>query len=209
MQSKASTVEQYLSELPAERREAIATIRAVILRNIDPLVREGMQYGMIGYAIPHSIYPSGYHCDPRQPLPFAGLASQKQHMSLYVMMTYGQSNEEGWLRDRWAATGKRLDMGKCCIRFRRLEDVPLDVVAEIFQRVRAREYIASYERTLADLDSARAARKAAKSKAPAKPGAKKPATKKTAKKATKKTSKKTGARAKMSKKTAKRARAAR
>ncbi|MCA9287836.1 MAG: hypothetical protein KDA05_04580, partial [Phycisphaerales bacterium] len=116
MQSKAATVEQYLAELPPERRESIKIVRDVIRRNIDKKAKEQMQYGMIGWAIPHSVFPRGYHCDPKQPLPFAGLASQKNHMSMYVMMTYGNGPEEAWLRDRWAAAGKKLDMGKCCIR---------------------------------------------------------------------------------------------
>lgn len=162
MQSKAATVEQYLAELPPERRESIKIVRDVIRRNIDKKAKEQMQYGMIGWAIPHSIFPKGYHCDPKQPLPFAGLASQKNHMSMYVMMTYGNGAEEAWLRDRWAAAGKKLDMGKCCIRFRRLEDLPLDVVAEMFRRISADDYIAYYERMLAEMDAAKAARKAAK-----------------------------------------------
>ena len=162
MQSRAATVEQYLAELPPERRESIKVVRDVIRRNIDKKAKEQMQYGMIGWAIPHSIFPKGYHCDPKQPLPFAGLASQKNHMSMYVSMTYGNAGEEAWLRDRWAAAGKKLDMGKCCIRFKRLEDLPLEVVAELFRRISVDDYIAYYERMLEEMDAAKAARKAAK-----------------------------------------------
>ncbi|MCB9846387.1 MAG: DUF1801 domain-containing protein [Phycisphaeraceae bacterium] len=143
MQSKAKTVSQYLAELPEDRRAAISAVRKVILANLDEDFEEGMQYGMIGYYIPHRVYPAGYHCDPRQPVPFGGLASQKNYMSLYLMAAYGK--EEDWLRDAWAKSGKKLDMGKCCVRFKRLEDVPLDVVAEAIRRVPARAYLDHYE----------------------------------------------------------------
>ena len=92
MQSKATTVEQYLAELPEDRRKAIEAVRQVVLKNLDKDYEEGMQYGMIGYYVPHRVYPAGYHCDPKQPLPFAGLASQKNHMALYLMCVYGDSD---------------------------------------------------------------------------------------------------------------------
>ena len=98
MQSKATTVEQYLSELPEDRRKAIEAVRQVILENLDKDYEEGMQYGMIGYYVPHRVYPAGYHCDPKQPLPFAGLASQKNHMALYLMCVYGESDHAQWFR---------------------------------------------------------------------------------------------------------------
>lgn len=145
MQSKAATVRKYLAELPPDRREAISAVREVILRNLDKDIEEGMHYGMIGYAVPHRVYPAGYHCNPAQPLPFAGLASQKNHMSIYLMSVYAVPAEERWLRDRWTAAGKKLDMGKCCIRFKRLEDVPLDVLGEAIARVSAKKHIAVYE----------------------------------------------------------------
>jgi len=145
VQSKASSVTAYLSELPADRREAISAVREVILKNLDKDFEEGMQYGMIGYYVPHRVYPAGYHCDPRRPLPFAGLASQKNHMSFYLMSVYGSSVEEKWLREQFAKAGKKLDMGKGCIRFRKLEDLPLDVIGEAIRRVSAKAYIAYYE----------------------------------------------------------------
>ena len=92
MRSEATTVEQYLAELPPDRREAITAIRAVILKNLPRGYEEGMGYGMIGYFVPHVVYPAGYHCDPRQPLPFASLASQKNHMALYLMCAYGDAD---------------------------------------------------------------------------------------------------------------------
>lgn len=179
MQSKALTVAQYMDELPADRRVALTAVRNVILKNLDKDYQEGMQYGMIGYYVPHSIYPAGYHCDPRQPLPFAGLASQKNHMSLYMMSAYGE--EDSWLREQFAKAGKKLDMGKCCIRFKKLDDLPLNVIAEAFRRVPASAYIAHYESAILSLNR-KASSKAAK---PAVGKAKK-TTRKTAKSAPKK-----------------------
>lgn len=143
MQSKAPTVEAYLESLPEDRRLALEAVRKVIRKNLDKNYREGMQYGMIGYYVPHSYYPDGYHCDSKQPLPFAGLASQKNHMSLYIMSNYG--DEEEWFRKKWMKTGKKLDMGKCCVRFKKLEDVPLEVIGEAFKRMPADKYIKYYE----------------------------------------------------------------
>ncbi|HYE03661.1 MAG TPA: DUF1801 domain-containing protein, partial [Phycisphaerales bacterium] len=117
MQSRATTVEAYLASLPPERRAALQAVRRVILDNLDRDFEEGMQYGMIGYYVPHRVFPPGYHCDPKQPLPFAGLASQKNYMSVYLMGLYGAPEEESWFRRAWAASGKKLDMGKSCIRF--------------------------------------------------------------------------------------------
>jgi hypothetical protein len=141
MQSKATTVEQYLAQLPEDRRQAIQAVRKVILKNLDKDYEEGMQYGMIGYYVPHRVYPAGYHCDPKQPLPFAGLASQKNYMSLYLMCIYGSSDHLDWFKRSWAKTGRKLDMGKSCIRFKKLEDVALDVVGEAIKRVPAKKYV--------------------------------------------------------------------
>jgi len=148
MQSKATTVEQYLSGLPEDRRKALEAVRQVILKNLDKDYEEGIQYGMIGYYVPHRVYAPGYHCDPKQPLPFAGLASQKNYMSLYLMCVYGDSNHAKWFREAWAKTGKKLDMGKSCVRFKKLEDLPLDVIGEAIKRVPARKYIEHCESAL-------------------------------------------------------------
>ena len=145
MQSKATTVKQYLAELPVDRRAAIETVRQIILNNLDRAYEEGMQYGMIGYYVPHSIYPSGYHCDPRQPLPFACLASQKNYMSLYLGCVYGEHEIARWFVQTWAKTGKKLDMGKSCVRFRKVEDLALDVIGEAIRRMPAKTFIAYYE----------------------------------------------------------------
>jgi len=141
MQSKATTVKQYLAGLPEERRQAIQAVREVILKNLDKDFEEGMQYGMIGYYVPHRVYPAGYHCNPKHPLPFAALASQKNYMSLYLMSIYGSPDQLHWFQKSWAKSGKKLDMGKSCVRFKKLADLPLDVVGEAIKRVSARKYV--------------------------------------------------------------------
>lgn len=150
MQSKAQTVKDYLAELPLDRREAIQAVRKVILKNLDKGYKEGMQYGMIGYFVPHEVYSPGYHCDPKQPLPFAGLASQKNHMSVYLMCLYENSKREVWFRKEWAKTGKKLDMGKACIRFKKVEDLPLEVLGQAIARVPVKDFIAFYESAIKD-----------------------------------------------------------
>jgi hypothetical protein len=189
MQSKATTVDQYLASLPEDRRTAISAVREVILENLDKNYEEGMQYGMIGYYVPHKVYPAGYHCDPKQPLPFASLASQKSHMAIYLMCIYGQPEHEKWFREAWAKTGKKLDMGKSCVRFKKLEDLPLDVIGEAIRRAPVKAYIEHYESVVRPPDKKKApaaakSKPAAKKKtsaAKSKPAAKpKPAAKKRA-----------------------------
>lgn len=145
MQSKAKTVKQYLAELPADRREAIQAVRAVILKNLPKGYKEGMMYGAIGYYVPHSIYPPGYHCDPKIPLPFAGMASQKNYMTLLLMCVYSEPAYEAWFRKAWAQAGKKLDMGKSCVRFKKADDVPLKVIGEAVKRVPVKKFIEHYE----------------------------------------------------------------
>jgi hypothetical protein len=145
MQSKATTVRQYLTELPPEKRAVVQAVREVVLASLDPLYEEGMQYGMIGYYVPHRVYPPGYQCDPKQPLPFVCLASQKNYFSLYLGCVYGTRDGEAWFQKEWAKSGKKLDMGKSCLRFQKLEDLALDVVAEAVRRVPTLEYIRQYE----------------------------------------------------------------
>ncbi len=148
MQSKASSVAQYLAQLPPDRRAAIEAVRKVFAANMDKDIREGMEYGMIGYAIPHEVYPPGYHCKPEEPLPYAGLASQANHLSLYMMALYGHQPTRTWFEAAWKKTGKKLDMGKACIRFKTVDDLPLDVLAEAIRRVPAKAYIEHYEAML-------------------------------------------------------------
>lgn len=204
MQSKATTVAAYLAALPPDRRAALEAVRAAIRKNLDADIEEGMQYGMIGYYVPHEVFAPGYHCDPKQPLPYAGLASQKGHMSLYMMGLYiGEGSETSeivrWFQDAWAKTGRKLDMGKACVRFKKIEDVPLEVVGEAIRRVPAKLYIARYLTLLGDRapkPAAKAAQKSgAKSKATsgAKSTTKSPAKPKTAAKSATKSAAKTGA----------------
>ncbi len=145
MMSKAKTVKQYLAELSPDRRQAIQAVREVILNNLDKDYEEGMQYGMISYFVPHRVYPAGYHCDPKQPLPFTCLASQKNYMSLYMMCVYGSHEHAKWFQAELAKTGKKLDMGKSCIRFKKLDDLPLELIGKAIARVPARTFIAFYE----------------------------------------------------------------
>jgi hypothetical protein len=155
MQSKATTVEEYLASLPPDRRATIEALRNVILKNLDAGYEEGMSYGMIGYYVPHRIYPPGYHANPSAPLPFAGIASQKNYISLYLMGLYcgcveGTQDTElvRWFKDAWANSGKKLNMGKSCIRFKKLEDVPLEVLGEAIRRVPAKTYVEVYKKAL-------------------------------------------------------------
>jgi Domain of unknown function (DU1801) len=164
MQSPASTVAEYVNSLPPDRKDAINAVRKVILANMDPLLEEGMTYGMIGYYVPHRHYPAGYHCDPKMPLPYAGLASQKGHMSLYTMSVYGHMPTLEWFQKAWAKTGKKLDMGKSCIRFKKVEDLALDVIAATIKKTTAAKYIEHYLASIRTMNKKAAAKPAAKPK---------------------------------------------
>jgi hypothetical protein len=168
---KISTVSEHI---------AISAVRKVILKNIDSDIEEGMQYGMIGYYVPHSVFPAGYHCDPRQPLPYVNLGSQKNHMAIYMMGLYASSPLRDWFESAWIAAGKKLDIGKSCIRFKKVDDLAMDVLAEALRRVSVKNYIKVYEEAL---EGSAGRRQSAKSKRPA---VKKTASTKVAKKAVKK-----------------------
>ena len=148
MQSKSKSVKEYLAELPPERRAAIQTVREVILKNLPKGYEEVMQYGMIGYVVPHRIYPAGYHCDPKLPLPFAALASQKNHMAVYFIHIYLHKEAESWFRQTYKASGKKLNMGKSCVRFEKLEDLPLEVIGKAVAKVPVKNYIELYEKAI-------------------------------------------------------------
>jgi uncharacterized protein YdhG (YjbR/CyaY superfamily) len=164
MQSEAATVQQYLAELPADRRAAVEAVRKVVLANMDPALEEGMQYGMISWYVPFSVFPQGYHANTKRPLPYACLASQKNHLSLYLMSVYSDGTaDEQWFRKAWAQSGKKLDMGKSCIRFKRAEDLALDVIADAFRRVSARDHIATYS-TIDPRNRKKAVKRVAKKK---------------------------------------------
>ncbi len=141
-QSAAQTVEEYLNELPADRREAITATRNVILEHLPEGYDETMQYGMISYVIPLERYPVTYN---RLPLAYASLASQKNYMSLYLMNVYGDTETERWFTERYKASGRKLNMGKSCVRFKTLEDLPLELVGEVIARTTVVDFIKRYE----------------------------------------------------------------
>lgn len=186
MTSKAATVAEYISQLPQDRRDAVEKLRSVFRKNLDKGFEEGMQYGMIGYYVPHRLYPAGYHCDPKQPLPFAGIASQKNYLSIYIACLYGSADHLRRFQEEWAKTGKKLDMGKACIRFKRIEDAPLDVIGRAIARVPMKAFIAYYESAIRDMGKQRkkseTGTKASPARTPTKSGARKPATRKAASK---------------------------
>ena len=153
MQSKATNVDEYVASLPEDRREAIGALRAVILKNLPKGYEEGMQWGMIGYYVPHSLYPAGYHCQPEEPLPVASLASQKNHMAFYGLGLYINEAQARWFVEEWKKAGKKLDMGKSCVRFKTLDDVAVDVIGRAIKRLPVEQYIEQYERQLTTNDS--------------------------------------------------------
>ncbi len=142
VQSKAATVEEYLEELPEERRAVVSAVRDVVLANLPEGYEETMRWGMISYEIPLSRYPVTYN---GQPLAFAAIAAQKRHYALYLMSCYQQSEDEAFLRREFETAGKKLDMGKSCVRFGKLEDLPLDVIGEIVARTPPETMIETYE----------------------------------------------------------------
>ncbi len=149
MHSKATTPARYVAALPADRRDAVRKLRATLRKHLPRGFEETMAYGMLAYVVPHRLFPAGYHCDPSQPLPFVSLASQKQYVSLYHMGLYG-GPLLAWLRAEWPRhTAARLDLGKCCLRLRRLDQIPYRLIGELAARVTPAEWIETYRRALA------------------------------------------------------------
>ena len=147
MQSKATTVEQYLAELPEDRKAAMLKLRNAIKENLPQGFEEVISYGMLGYVVPHSIYPSGYHCNPKLPLPFINLASQKNFIALYHMGIYANKNLESWFVSEYPKHVKtKLDMGKSCIRFKKMDDIPFDFIGELAAKVSVEDWISNYEK---------------------------------------------------------------
>lgn len=146
MQSKAITVQQYLDELPEDRKEPIQKLRQQILDNLPEGMEEVMNYGMLGYVVPHSVYPEGYHCTPELPLPFMSLASQKNFVAVYSMTIYAKKDILEWFTSAYAKQCKyKLDMGKSCIRFKRMNDIPYDLIGELTAKLTTEEWIKLYE----------------------------------------------------------------
>lgn len=148
MQSKAVSVSDYLDELPEERKIGFNKLRNVVLENLPKGYEEGMGYGMMGYSVPHSIYPKGYHCDPKMPLPFAGMASQKNFIAFYHMGIYANPDLLSWFTSEFPKhSKKKLDMGKSCIRFKKPEDIPFELIGELMRKLTVQEWIELYETT--------------------------------------------------------------
>lgn len=142
MKSDLSTIEEYLASLPEDRRTVVSAVREVILRHLPEGYSECMQFGMIGYAIPLSRYPKTYN---GQPLSYVALASQKNYISLYLMGVYCDQQTADWFRNQYLTRGMKLNMGKSCVRFKRLEELPLDLVGEAVALLTVDEYIERYE----------------------------------------------------------------
>ncbi len=146
MHSDATTVEEYLADLPADRREALTAIRDTINANLDDGFAEGMEYGMVTWGVPLERYPTTYN---GKPLGVVSLASQKNHMALYLMCLYADDGLEEWFRQQYVDRGMKLDLGKSCVRFKSLDEVPLDVLAELLRRITPEQHIARYEESRA------------------------------------------------------------
>lgn len=149
MQSKATTVDQYMEELPPDRKMPMVNLRKVIKKNLPKGFKEVMGYGMIGYVVPHSKYPAGYHCNPKDPLPFINIASQKNFIAVYHMGIYLNPILLKWFTDKYSkvVVGK-LDMGKSCIRFKKPENIPFKLFGELAAKITPDEWIAAYEKVL-------------------------------------------------------------
>ena len=147
MQSTAKTPNEYIESLPADRKKVMTELRKVIKKNIDKQFSEGMGYGMMGYSVPHKIYPAGYHCDPKLPLPFMGIASQKNFIAVYHMGVYADKKLFDWFIKEFPKHSKsKLDMGKSCIRFKKMDDVPVKLIGELASKMTAKEWIVLYEK---------------------------------------------------------------
>ena len=138
----ATTPDEYITSLPEDRRDAVSAVREVVRKNLPAGYEEGMQYGMIGWYVPLDRFPDTYN---GQPLGLAALANQKNYVSLYLNSVYGDRATEAWFKKRYAATGKKLDMGKSCLRFRNADDIPLDLIGETIARAELDSFLAHYE----------------------------------------------------------------
>lgn len=149
MQSAATTIAQYLDELPEERKAVMKKLHSVIKKNLPKGFKEVMQYGMISYVVPHSLYPAGYHCKPSDALPFMSLASQKNFIAIYHMGVYSNPDLYKWFTDAYAkADVGKLDMGKSCIRFKNMNKIPAGLIGELSAKMTPGEWIAIYEKIL-------------------------------------------------------------
>lgn len=147
MQSKAKTPKEYIESLPDDRADVIKKLRAVVSRNLPKGFAEMMGYGIMGYAVPHSLYPAGYHVNPKDPLPFIGIASQKNFIAVYHMGLYSDPKLLAWFKDAYAEAGVgKLDMGKSCIRFKNPKKIPFDLIGELATKMTPKDWIDLYEK---------------------------------------------------------------
>ena len=147
MQSKAATPQEYIDNLPEDRKEAMAKLREVINQNLPDGFKEVMSYGMLGWVVPHSTYPAGYHCDPKLPLPFLNIASQKNFIAVYHMGLYADKELYDWFTGEYPKYSKtKLDMGKSCIRFKKPEQIPFTLIGELVAKMTPQQWIAAYEK---------------------------------------------------------------
>ena len=146
MTSAAKTVEEYMNNLPEDRKKAMELLRNTMLKNVPKGFEEGMNYGMIGYYVPHSIYPNGYHCKPADPLPFITFASQKNSINFYHMGMYANKELYDWFVAEYPKhSTRKLDMGKSCIRFNKFDEIPFKLLGELVTKISVAEWIATYE----------------------------------------------------------------
>lgn len=146
MTSKAQSPNEYLKEVPIERKPALEQLRKTILDNLPKGFEEGMSYGMIGYYVPHSIYPKGYHCDTKLPLPFMSFASQKNSINFYHMGIYANKELYNWFVSQYPKySKKKLDIGKSCMRFKKVEDIPFQLIGELVKKISVQNWIETYE----------------------------------------------------------------
>ncbi|MDG1196056.1 MAG: DUF1801 domain-containing protein [Polaribacter sp.] len=146
MTYEANTPEEYVEQLPEDRKQAVQKIRAVIKKNLPKGFEEGINYKMLGFYVPHSKFPEGYHCDPKLPLPFINLASQKNSVNLYHMGIYAKKELLDWFVKEYTKYCKyKLDMGKSCIRFKKMDDIPFDLIGELVSKITVNEWINTYE----------------------------------------------------------------
>jgi uncharacterized protein YdhG (YjbR/CyaY superfamily) len=149
MQYDSKTPDEYLQDIPEDRREAVSRLRQVIQENLPPGFEEGMGYGMMGFQVPLKRYPQGYHTTPGEPLPFIGIAAQKNHIALYHMGIYALPELEKWFVEEYAQRmSTKLDMGKSCIRFKNPKTIPFDLIGELAQKITLEDYIRLYEEGL-------------------------------------------------------------
>jgi uncharacterized protein YdhG (YjbR/CyaY superfamily) len=146
MQSKANTVEEYLAEIPEDRKIVIQKLRDVVVKNLPKGFKEVISYGMLGYVVPHEIYPKGYHCSPQLPLPFFNIASQKNSINIYHMAIYANGDLYSWFVNEYPKySTTKLDMGKSCIRFKKIDAIPYALIGELMSKITPQQWIEMYE----------------------------------------------------------------